>query len=57
MQYSYEVPEGKSQKIPLRVYIGIFGKYLTSRWKLVAVIAFSILVNIVLRIDQSSADQ
>ena len=50
MQYSYEVPEGKSQKIPLRVYVGIFGKYLASRWKLVLVIAFCILVNIVLRL-------
>lgn len=50
MHYSYEVPEGRSQRIPLRVYIGIFGKYLTSRWQLMAVIAFSILVNIVLRL-------
>ena len=50
MQYSYEVPEGRSQRIPLRVYISIFGRYLSSRWKLVAVIAFCILANIVLRL-------
>lgn len=50
MQYSYEVPEGKSQKIPLRVYIGIFGKYLASRWKLVAVITVIILVSTTLQL-------
>ena len=50
MQYSYEVPEGKSQKIPLRVYVGVFGKYLASRWKLVAVIAVIILVSTTLQL-------
>lgn len=50
MQYSYEVPEGRSQRIPLRVYVGIFGKYLASRWKLVIVISITILANIVLRL-------
>lgn len=50
MQYSYEVPEGKSQRIPLRVYVNIFGKYLASRWQLVALVAFIILANTALRL-------
>jgi ATP-binding cassette, subfamily B, bacterial len=50
MHYSYEVPEGHSEKIPLKVYVSIFGRYLGSRWKLVALIAVSVLLDIGLRL-------
>ncbi|MEE4195630.1 MAG: ABC transporter ATP-binding protein [Anaerolineae bacterium] len=50
MQYSYEVPQGKSQRIPLRVYVGIFGKYLASRWQLVLLVGVIILANTALRL-------
>ena len=50
MQYSYEVPKGRSEKIPLDVYVKIFGTYLSSRWKLLLVLFVTVVGSIVFQL-------
>ncbi|MCD4752449.1 MAG: ABC transporter ATP-binding protein/permease [Anaerolineaceae bacterium] len=50
MQYSYEVPDGRSDKIPLNVYVKIFGTYLGSRWKLLLVLFITVVGSIVFQL-------
>ncbi|NSW53702.1 MAG: ABC transporter ATP-binding protein [Anaerolineae bacterium] len=50
MQYSYEVPEGRRETIPLRVYLNLFGRYLGSRWQLLALLVTAVLGDIALQL-------
>ena len=50
MHYSFEVPEGRSETIPLNVYLKIFGTYLGSRWQLLLILVLTIGGNIVLQL-------
>ncbi len=50
MQYSYEVPDGRSDKIPLDVYVKIFGAYLGSRWKLLLALFITVVGSIVFQL-------